>query len=387
LARSGATQKHWALAPSLCVVLWLARPDTLLLTVPVYWYAARSHRLRGLVLIAASVGLCLIAFKSYYGTALPLPFYAKQRAYSPYDAHFLELSSRSARERFSVFVWASTPLWLVALARRDRCNCALLLSALAFVLYHRFTTVDVMGMHGRFYVPALPHLILAASRGEQLHARSRLRYASAALYVLVVAGLFYAELPPIGDLDTDDNLTPLYYALGTLAGALVLMAPRRGWLRTWLPPLLLTFAIVACALSFHPKRRALRSDNALLTMHAKRFSVYRGLETLRNCFGEAIHVYHSEVGVVGLRFQAGKVTDLAGLLSPDWLFRKKSFDAACRADRPEGLFLPHKVYSTLNEEIQAGKCIKRYVRVIEESSSPLYIRADLYRRYRACERR
>jgi hypothetical protein len=339
------------------------------------------------MLIMAGIGLSLIAFKLYYGTALPLPFYAKQRAYSPYDAHFLELSSRGARERFSVFVWASAPLWLMALARRDKWNCALLLSALAFVLYHWFTTIDVMGMHGRFYVPALPHLILAASRSEQLHASSRLRFVSAAVYLLVVASLFYAELPPVGGLDHDDNLTPVYYGLGTLAGVLVLCTPRRGWLHNLLPALVLTFAIVACAVSFHPKRRALRSDHALLTMHQKRFSVYRGLETLRNCFGEAIQVYHSEVGVVGLRFQAGRVTDLAGLLSPDWLFRRVSFDAACRADRPEGLFLPHRVYSTLNEEIQQGECIKGYVRVIEESSSPLYIRADLYPRYAACERR
>lgn len=65
--------------------------------------------------------------------------------------------------------------------------------------------------------------------------------------------------------------------------------------------------------------------------------------------------------------------------------RKVSFDAACRVDRPEGLFLPHRVYSALNEEIQRSECIKGYVRVIEESSSPLYVRADLYPRYAACD--
>jgi hypothetical protein len=77
---------------------------------------------------------------------------------------------------------------------------------------------------------------------------------------------------------------------------------------------------------------------------------------------------------------------LAGLLSPDWLFRRVSFDSACRSDRPEGLFLPHRVYGALNREIQRGQCIKGYVRVIEQSSSPLYVRADLYPRYAACGR-
>jgi hypothetical protein len=381
-------QRHWALGPSLCVVLWLARPDTLLLSVPVWLgasYRDRSRWLRGSLLITGCVALCLIAFKLYYGTALPLPFYAKQQAYSPYDADFLALSDLAGRQRFSVFAWAAAPLCLMALARRDAWNWLLLTSASAFVLYHRIATVDIMGMHGRFYVPAIPHLVLAAGRGERLHARSRLRFVSAAAYAAFVVCLFGAELPPVGELDEDDNLTPAYYALGTLSGFWVLSAPLRGSLRALVPPVVLMLAALACAVSFHPKRFVLRSDRALLALHERRYSVFRGLEQLRACFGEAIHVYHSEVGVLGLRFQAGRVTDLAGLLSPDWLFQRTSFDSACRADRPEGLFLPHRVYVALNEEIQRSQCIKGYVRVIEDSSSPLYVRADLHKRYEACD--
>ncbi|HTU60770.1 MAG TPA: hypothetical protein VMF89_20100, partial [Polyangiales bacterium] len=70
----------------------------------------------------------------------------------------------------------------------------------------------------------------------------------------------------------------------------------------------------------------------------------------------------------------------------DWLFRRVTFDSACQRDRPEGLFLPHRVYVGLNEEIQRSACIKDYVRVVEESSSPLYVRKDLYPRYAACDR-
>lgn len=381
-----AEQRHWALAPSLCVVLWLARPDTLLLTVPLWLFASyheRSRWLRGGALIAVSVGLCLLVFKLGYGTALPLPFYAKQRAYSPYDAEFLALSRLGTYQRFSVFAWAAAPLCLIALARRDAWNRTLLLSAAAFVLYHFFTTVDIMGMHGRFYAPALPQLVLAASRGEQAHASSRWRFGAAALYVLLAAALFVAELPPVGDMDKgDDHLTLVYYALGTLAALYVLLAPAH----VLAPAVVLLLAAAACIDGFHPSRRILRSDRALLAAHQARYTVYFGLDTLQRCFGDAIHVYHSEVGVVGLRFPHGKVTDLAGLLSPEWLFRRVSFDTACERDRPEGLFLPHRFYRALNQEIEQSKCIKRYRRVVEESSSPLYVRKDLYPRYAACNR-
>ena len=379
--------RHWALAPSLCLLLWLARPDTLLLTVPVWCVANLDRRrrwLQGGILIAAGVGLGLLAFRIGYGTMLPLPFYAKQRAYSPYDADFLALSRLGAQQRFSVFVWAALPLVLIALARRDRPNRTLLTSALVFVLYHFFTTVDIMGMHGRFYVPAVPLLVAAASRAERQHARARWRGVSAGLYVLLAAGLFHAQLPPVGALTADDNLTPAYYALGTLAGLAVLLTPTYGRLRPLTPAAVLLLAALCSLEGFHPVRWRLHSDRSLLALHAARYSVFNGLEALRACFGDAIHVYHSEVGLVGLRIQHGPVTDLAGLMSPAWLFRQTSFDQACLRDLPEALFLPHRVYTGLNQEIQHSQCFQRYVRVVEKSSSPLHVRADLYPRFLAC---
>jgi hypothetical protein len=112
--------------------------------------------------------------------------------------------------------------------------------------------------------------------------------------------------------------------------------------------------------------------------------VYRGLETARSCFGDDIHVYHSEVGVVGLRFEHGRVTDLAGLLSREWLFRERGFEEACHAEQPEVIFLPHKNYRQLNDEIRSSGCIQNYVLVQADSSSPLYVRKDLAARYQSC---
>jgi hypothetical protein len=109
------------------------------------------------------------------------------------------------------------------------------------------------------------------------------------------------------------------------------------------------------------------------------------MDTLRRCLGDAIHVYHSELGVTGLRFSNGRVSDLVGLLSPRWLFREQSFDALCAEERPEAIFLPHASYRRLNREIAAGQCLRGYVRVTSRSSSPLFVRSDLHARYARCE--
>jgi len=129
------------------------------------------------------------------------------------------------------------------------------------------------------------------------------------------------------------------------------------------------------------------SDEQFLALHTARYTVYRGLDVLRACFGDALHVYHSEVGVPGLRFAHGKVTDLAGLLSPAWLFRETSFDQACATQRPEAIFLPHKNYVGLNREIRASQCIAGYTQVVQKSSSPLFLRNDLLPRFRECSLR
>src|SRR5690606_19830010 len=105
------------------------------------------------------------AFERYYGTALPLPFYAKQRLLSPYDPHFLAISAGVRRIRVGHFLFVAVPLCAAALGRRDRTNLLLLGVSALFVAYHYFATVEVMGMFGRFYAPCLPLLALASARG------------------------------------------------------------------------------------------------------------------------------------------------------------------------------------------------------------------------------
>jgi hypothetical protein len=381
------SEPHWLIGPLLVVAVWLTRPDAILLAgsilVGLNWLQRRRFPAREVLVIVCLVAVFLVTFRLYYGTALPLPFYAKQRAFSPYDAHFIELSDQMLRVRFSVFAWAALPLFLLAMSRVDAVNLILVAAVGLFETYHLCTTIDVMGMQGRFYAPALPILIFAASRAEQLAWSARRAAWLGGLNLLGVGLLVAVDKLPTGSLDNDENLTRAFYVLGTMAGTAALVLPLKRAPRLG-AGVMLALAMLATVVSFHPKHHVPPTDSEYVLLHEGRFTVYRGLETLRACFGDAIDVYHSEVGVVGMRFEHGKVTDLAGLLSRDWMFRDQTFDATCLAERPQGIFLPHRNYVALNQEIQRSRCIRGYVRVIAESSSPLYVRADLYPRYRAC---
>ena len=234
-------------------------------------------------------------------------------------------------------------------------------------------------MLGRFYAPALPLLAFAAARGVEARqpAQHRVWMELGCAGALVALGAFLH----VTGLGPERVRLGNYVCIG-LAGIALLAAPPSNRLFQAAPPLAL-LAIAIVSLTSWTKL-AFPSDDAYLTRHTDRFTVYRGLDTLRRCFGDTIHVYHSEVGVPGLRFIHGAVTDLAGLLSPAWLFRSASFDGLCQHDRPEAIFLPHKNYQRLNAEIRASACIAGYQRMVEESSSPLYVRNDLAPRFLAC---
>jgi hypothetical protein len=388
--------RHWALAPALTLLVYSARPDALLLLLPPL-LIERSMRggqfqlaWRELLLIGAGLVALLAAFHLYYGTALPLPFYAKHAAFSPYDEHFRAVSRQARSVRFGVFAAFAAPGLLLALAHRDRTNLVLLASVAAFCTYHFVLTIEVMGMQGRFYAPAVPLIAFAASRGvAELAARSARRTTIA---IGAASLLLFALLGALGCLPSQsgfrlERVDLAIYLLSVPALALACVVSSAPGRQQQAAALVLVAASVAAATGLRLESFHVYSDEEFLVLHTSRYTVYRGLDTLRACFGDAIHVYHSEVGVPGLRFQHGKVTDLAGLLSREWLFREpQSFDTKCARDRPQAIFLPHKNYHALNSEIASGTCLAGYTRMVESSSSPLFVRADLAPRYRACAR-
>jgi hypothetical protein len=195
----------------------------------------------------------------------------------------------------------------------------------------------------------------------------------------------FGALPGAGEARPEGLPAALFIATAAAASCLfVAFGAARGLLQNGAAWATLAVTSVAVLIAFPLRRVPELGDGAYLARHTAGVTSFRGLDALRACLGDAIHVYHSEVGVTGLRFPNGRVTDLVGLLSPRWLFRESSFDALCKAERPEAIFLPHKSYRGLNREIAGSDCIRGYARVIEHSSSPLFVRRDQLERYRRC---
>ena len=318
------------------------------------------------------------------GTPLPLPFYAKQAAFSPYDTHFIALSRQSGLLRFAVFALFAGPMFVLALGKRDPVNIGLLSAVVLHSAYHLLFTIDVMGMRGRFYLPALPLLVIAAARAmPSLRLRSIVPWTAALGFALMFGVLGFGEaLPRQGD----EHIAEALCLTVVPAFAIAIGLAGRPAALPWLQGLLLLASAVACVPRLLTEPVAFYSDTAFLDRHTARHTIHRGLDTLRACFGERIHAYHSEIGVIGLRLQQGKVTDLAGLQSPRWLFREPgSFNRLCEQDHPQAIFLPHKVYQGLNREIAASRCLRQhYTRVVAQSSSPLHVHNGLLERYLRC---
>jgi hypothetical protein len=379
--------------PILVTLLYLARPDAILLVIgPIVaerWRSDLVRARREAALLALFIAGCLLAFKLYYGTALPLPFYAKQAAFSPYDANFIQASNSVRSVRFGLFLAFAFPLLLLALQKRDTTNLVLVGSAVTFSAYHFFLTIEVMGMHGRFHAPALPILAVAAARGASALS-SRPPRARTGLLLGLASTAMFCLLGAIHWLPFNtgfrlEKVELLTYGIVAPAVVFACVAGVYSTLHARAAAVIIVLTTASHAFALDRTDFKLFRDQDYLALQTERYSVYRGLDTLHACFGERIHVYHSEVGLPGLRFQHGKVSDLAGLLSPEWLFEGKgAFDRFCTRDRPEAIFLPHKNYRALNSEILAGRCIRGYRRVVEKSSSPLYIRNDLHSRFLQC---
>ena len=369
-----AAGKRWRV-PIAVLVAYLARPDAAVLALAVLLAPLASPReqLIRAVLSAGALAVWLGVAKLYYGTALPLPFYAKTAGFSPYDAEFLAQCAESKRAHLALFAVAAVPLAGCALVRPDRHNAILLAGTAVFAGYHALLAVDVMGMHARFLLPALVPLALAGARGlasEGLGRRGLI--ALAATWLLACAALWH--WPALGRAE---RIAPGLLAAHLFGCAALLAASVWPGLRTRVSWVVAGALLLACA-SVRPGDGLERlDDDAYLREHIARGTVFRGLPQLVACFGDGIHVYHSEAGVPGLLLARGKVTDLAGLLSREWLFRRTGFDGACRRERPAAIFLPHRNYRALNREIAASSCLRGYTRVVAESASPLYLRGDL----------
>jgi hypothetical protein len=266
-------------------VLYLTRPDALLLAlgivVIVRWLPEPKRGLSEALVLALLLGASLLVFEHYYGTPLPLPFYAKHVAFSPYDPHFIRVSNEARTIRFGLFLAFAFPLGLLALRSRDRENLALIGSVLLFCGYHYFATIDVMGMHGRFYAPALPVLALASARGiANAGERSKLSGLEDALAAGAFIGLLaFTELLPKTTGFHLESLGTVFYVFVAPAVVLACGAAVYSKARAKVAGAVLVVGLLAHASGLEAKAFRLYSDDDFLALQTQRLTVYRGLDT------------------------------------------------------------------------------------------------------------
>jgi hypothetical protein len=348
-----------AVLVGLAGLLYLARPDTGLLTVGSLLVRRRSGAAAAVVGV---VGLLWLGLWAVYGSPVPTSFATKLAVGGEvYGPHFLARSSEARLRHALLFAWVSWPL-LRALKGRGAWLAAA--PGLAFVGYHLAMTVDVMGMHARFFVPALPWLV-----PDRL---DRQRWTEWGPWVVAGMALWSVDWLPDGTGWRIGRVSMVAYASYALAVALVGRAP------AWT-------VVVAVGLGLLGDPRPAppwRHDAEHVEAYEGMVSSFRGLRALERCLGTDLHVLHSEIGVVGMVLHDGHVTDLGGLMSPGWTHHTVA--RRCRDRAPDAVFLPHRNYRRLRKAMVDGGCLEGMTQVVDRGSSPLFVRDDLLPKLAPC---
>jgi hypothetical protein len=331
-------------------------------------------------------------FRLYYGSALPLPFYAKTAGLSSYDSELRAAGLHGKMQHLLTFCAFSAPLAWVALRARDTRVSALLVASAAFALYQALVTDEIMGYRARFYAPALVPLALAAilAWGSSA-ARSGVRAARSAWLVWAACiGVGYLTgFVESGSASALERVPATAYLAQLFLGVLLYGRVSES------PPLsaqAVSFAssgaLLVSTFFLRPPHaiRAELDDRAFLRRASAEVTTTRGLFEVRRCLPNAQTLYHSEIGIPGLVLPDWRIVDLVGLMSKSLARGRPPFDDYCLRDRPAALFLPHKAYRALNAEIRASACLRGYTLAVRDSSSPLYIRNDLSAAFNQCRR-
>ena len=161
---------------------YYARPDLTLygLSIPLcmYWLNRRTSWARHAFLVfLGTIGLIsiqMIGAWFYFGTPIPLSFYAKNmRLYSDTIHYFYQLTPF---EQFNIYLSDSWVFFLGSIAtllftthRRhqeiDPVIVALLLSTTVFIAYYLFFVLQIMAYNARYYYPTYPALVFLGVMG------------------------------------------------------------------------------------------------------------------------------------------------------------------------------------------------------------------------------
>jgi hypothetical protein len=247
-----------------------------------------------------------------------------------------------------------------------------------------------MGYHARFLMPGLLPVLIAASLAWPRFAAAP-RYARRVLPFLVLWPLLAwlgAHVKLIEARKVDDRagwIAPIEYAMYGLPTALLLLLPL---MTAWRRQLLLAVPLLAVLLCASRRLHwpSAWDDAGIEAQTAKKD--WPGLYPVKVCVPEPTHIYQTELGLPGVMFLHSRITDLSGLMNPAIAYGHFDFDAMCLRDPPQVFFLPHRTHETLNELIEHSRCLRRFERVdtFAGSSTPLYVRRDLYDAFERCAR-
>ncbi len=381
-------------------LVYLTRPDASIIAFVVSamvlyergvppWRQRRLLRLGAAAL--AGVVVVLVALRAVYGTAFPLSFYLKNQYLSALDSEARAFDGKVKLPHVVTWFLMAAPLLFLALFRRDRWNAALLTAAAAFAGYHFASTIEIMGFHGRFYVPAMTPLVLAAALAWPAFAASRPWRRILVFAVLYPLACVFAYSqgwlePHRGDFYLS-RVWPAHYEWHVAAALLLILSPLVPRGRLLVAGVAVPLLVLAAAVHASPPRTwRPRSDAAVVARMARRLNAMLGATDVKACMPEPLHIYHSEIGVIGLLFPGSHITDLSGLMNRGMVLDRAPFDETCLASPPDVFFLPHLNYKQLNREVMRSRCLRQFTRPrdIKRSQSTLYIRNDLVAGFNTC---
>jgi len=295
----------------------LARPDSgvYAVLVPPLLFVASDRTLRRyaaiyVAILAGVIAADLLLKRQLFGTALPLPFYAKQGgAYLGYLGadHWNPVASTLD------FVAASFPFIVVIVTfarQRTLPMLAAILVPVAITLSYFFSVLQIMGQDARYSYPSLPFVVLAAfiavrDRSRALEPSTSLGVRAAAI---LVVSLFIVR-SPVSRLS----------------------------IRAWQD------SVVGHATAFEPHTRYVVRSRS----HLPRLEWWESIVEMTVFAGalppDAI-LAASEYGYLGAEHPALRIVDLVGL--HDQRFADHGFSAdRVFADEPDVLWMPHQDYS------------------------------------------
>ena len=318
----------WLLGTLGGLALWI-RPElcafsvVLPAAIAIQSKAARRQALIALGVTAAVIGIELLAARLYFGSALPLPFHVKSVGFYSQRMHFVYRGFQGSELAAFAFGGYGVLLALIVvdiaraprrwLREADGVELGAGVAALVCVTYALFGAIPIMAMHQRFFHPALPAIILLATRSfSRLCATAQ-----------VAAGERYHRV----------------------AGAFGLLASAASWVKL-APDLSRAAQDFAAAAA----RRAWHFDLARMATTPATRSYWARLDAIAKLPDEAV-IATTEVGLPGALCPNHVVVDLAGLNERAYAHAPFNGNAFFERYNPDFIYLPHPDYRHLVKEI------------------------------------